>query len=216
MNVSMGVNLEALPAEQPTRPRDPLRFGFMGGFQPNKGIWDLLDAAAVLKREGLDFELHIWGPGQEAADEAVAERDLGDRVVLHGMYEGAGVWAAYALIDVALIPTTVPEPFGRIPLEAAAAGAPTIGARAGGIQESIRHGVNGLLHGFRDVADLTRQMRRMLEEPGLYERLREGLSVPVDTRSRAVAAEDAYLALLADAGIEPKEQRTPVAARSAE
>jgi L-malate glycosyltransferase len=201
LNVPMGVNLEDLPSEQPMRPRDPLRFGFMGGFQPNKGIWDLLDAAGALKRDGLNFELHVWGPGQEAAHEEIVERDLGDRVVLHGMYEGAAVWDAYSAIDVAVIPTTVPEPFGRIPVEAAAAGVPTIGASVGGITESISHDVNGLLHGFHDVADLTQQMRRILEEPGLYERLREGLSAPVDTRTRGAAVEEAYLALLATASV---------------
>ncbi len=55
---------------------DPLRFGFMGGFQTNKGIWDILDAAAALKRDGLDFELHVWWPGKESAKSNLAVRDL--------------------------------------------------------------------------------------------------------------------------------------------
>jgi glycosyltransferase involved in cell wall biosynthesis len=201
LNVTMGVNLEDLPAEHPMRPRDPLRFGFMGGFQPNKGIWDILDAAAVLKRDRLDFELHVWGPEQETAHEELAKRDLHDRVVFRGMYEGSAVWRAYDEIDVAIIATTVPEPFGRIPIEAAAAGAPTIGARVGGISESISHEVNGLLYDFRDVTDLTRQMRRILDEPGLYESLRKGLSKPVDTRTRGAAIEAAYRTVLATADI---------------
>ena len=55
-------------------------------------------------------------------------------------------------------------------------GAPTIGARVGGITESIRDEENGLLYDFRDSAGLTAQMRRVLTEPGLYERLQAGLS----------------------------------------
>jgi glycosyltransferase involved in cell wall biosynthesis len=200
VKITTGVNLEDLPAEQSRRPRDPLRFGFMGGFQPNKGIWDILDAAAALKREGLDFELHIWGPGQEEAEGELLSRDLMDRVVMRGMYEGADIWSAYDAIDVAIIATTVPEPFGRIPIEAAAAGAPTIGARVGGITESINHEANGLLYDFHDPADLTRQMRRILEEPELYERLRAGLSPPVDTRTTGAAVEDACRAVLTGAG----------------
>src|SRR5947209_11436592 len=115
----------------------------MGGFQSNKGVWDLLDAAAELKRRGLCFELHIWGPGQDAAEKELMSRDLLDRVMLHGTYGSATVWEVYEAIDVAVIPTTVPEPLGRIPIEAAAAGAPTIGARIGGITESIADEVNG-------------------------------------------------------------------------
>jgi glycosyltransferase involved in cell wall biosynthesis len=201
LGVPAGVNLDGLPAEHPARPRDPLRFGFMGGFQPNKGVWDVLDAAAALKREGFAFELHVWGPSDEAAQAQIAERDVQDRVVLRGMYDGAAIWDAYDAIDVAIIATTVPEPFGRIPIEAAAVGAPTIGARVGGITESIRHDKNGLLYDFRDSADLTRQMKRILEEPGLYERLREGLSPPVDTRDTGPAVEAAYRSVLADAGM---------------
>ena len=202
LEVPLGINLDDVPAERPARPRDPLRFGFMGGLQPNKGIWDVLDAAAQLERDGLRFELHVWGPGQEHAERELAERGLLDRVVLRGMYEGSEIWAAYDAVDMAIIATTVPEPFGRIPIEAAACGVPTIGARVGGITESIRHEENGLLYGFRDPADLTRQMRRVLEEPGLYERLSAGLSTPLDTRTRGEATEAAYRSLLADAARE--------------
>jgi glycosyltransferase involved in cell wall biosynthesis len=197
LNVPLGVNHSALPATQPARPRTPFRFGFMGGFQPNKGVWDLLDAATALRAEGLDFELHIWGPGQDGGADEIARRDLHDCVRLRGMYTEDEIWAVYGEIDVAVIATTVPEPYGRIPIEAAANGAPTIGARAGGIPESIRHDVNGLLYDLSDRDDLARQMRRVLEEPGLYQRLQRALSRPPDTRSRGAAVEDAYLRVLA-------------------
>ena len=71
----------------------------------------------------------------------------------------------------------------------------------GGITESIRHEENGLLYDFRDSADLTMQMKRILEEPGLYERLREGLSPPIDSRDTGAAVEAAYRSVLAEAGI---------------
>jgi D-inositol-3-phosphate glycosyltransferase len=174
----------------------------MGGFQPTKGIWHILDAATALEAEGLDFELHVWGPGQEDGEHEVVARGIADRVFLRGMYKTEDLWAVYDEIDAAIIATTVPEPLGRIPLEAAASGAPTIGANVGGIPESIRNEVDGLLYDFRDVADLTRQMRRILEEPGLYERLRKGLAKPVDTWTRAAAIEAACRSVLADPDID--------------
>jgi D-inositol-3-phosphate glycosyltransferase len=140
----------------------------------------------------------VWGPGQEEGKHEVVVRGLADRVFLRGMYKAEDLWAVYDEIDVAIIATTVPEPLGRIPLEAAAAGAPTIGANVGGIPESIRNEVDGLLYEFRDVPDLTRQMRRILEEPGLFERLRRGLSKPVDKWRRAVAIEAACRSVLAN------------------
>jgi glycosyltransferase involved in cell wall biosynthesis len=99
-------------------------------------------------------------------------RGLEDRVYLRGMYEVeerlAGFWRD---VDVAIMATTVCEPLGRVPIEAAAVGAPTIAPAVGGIIETIRDGVDGLLYRFRDAKDLERQMRRILEEPGLIGRL---------------------------------------------
>jgi glycosyltransferase involved in cell wall biosynthesis len=196
INVPLGLNLSGLPSHQPDRPRNPFRFGFMGGFQPNKGIWDVLDAVSVLAGEGLDFELHVWGPDQECGEEEIAARKLGAQVVLRGMYESDWLWSVYNEIDAAIIATTVPEPFGRIPIEAAATGAPTIGANVGGIPESIEHNVNGLLYDFKDASALMRQMRRLLVEPDLYRRLQQGLTPPLDTRTRGAAVEAAYRAIL--------------------
>ena len=177
-------------------PRTVLRFGFLAGFQQTKGIWDVLDAAASLKRQGLDFELHIWGPNLDHGRDEVAKRGLEDRVFLRGMYAPNEMWSVYSEIDVALMATTVCEPLGRIPLEAAASGAPTIAPAIGGITETIRDGVDGLLYKFRDAMDLEQKMRRILEEPGLVGRLIENLRPVPDTRERAEAVEAFYYRVL--------------------
>jgi len=174
----------------------PLRFGFVAGFQPHKGIWHVLDAAASLKKAGLAFELHIWGPGQEDSDREIASRNLEDCVFLRGMYRSEEIWRVYSEIDVALMATTVCEPFGRVPIEAASVGVPTIAPAVGGITESIRDDVDGLLYTFRDSDDLKRQMQRVLEEKGLVERLVEGLQPPPEVESMAVAIEEFYLSTL--------------------
>lgn len=195
--VQLGISTRRAPVKTPVRPRVPLRFGFIAGFQKHKGISDVLQAVATLKREGFEFELHVWGPGQETGAAEVATRGLHDRVFLRGVYQPEDVWDAYAEMDVALMATTVCEPFGRVPLEAAAAGAPTIAPAIGGIVESIRDGEDGLLYKFRDAGDLTRQMRRVLEEPGLVGRLVANLQPIRDTEEASSEIEDFYLDVLA-------------------
>ncbi|MEK6406914.1 MAG: glycosyltransferase [Acidobacteriota bacterium] len=194
--VPLGINLAGSQSCSPVRPRAVLRFGFMAGFQQTKGILDVLDAAAALMRVGLNFELHVWGPNLESGREEVDKRGLEDRVFLRGMYAPEELWDVYSEIDVALMATTVCEPFGRIPLEAAHAGAPTIGPAIGGIAETIRDGVDGLLYEFRDAKDLERKMRRVLEEPELVGRLIENLRPVQDTRSRGGAVEQFYYQVL--------------------
>ncbi len=197
--VPLGINLDGLPASRPTRPRTPLRFGFFGGFQNNKGIWDVLDSAARLKREGLEFELHIWGPPGTDETSELAVRGLLDRVHLRGLYERREMWEAYCDVDVAVMATTQSENSPRVVLEARAVGAPAIAPEQGGIGESIRHDVDGLLYRFRDAADLERQMRRVLTKAGLFGRLSTGLRPVMDTRTRGAALAAAYRSILTGA-----------------
>jgi len=195
-HISLGVDLRGLPEELPARPRNPLRFGFIAGFHQTKGINDLLDAAAALKRDGLKFELHVWGPGQEEGRSEITTRNLQDCVLLRGMYEAEERWQVYSEIDVAVMATTVCEPLGRVPMEAAAVGAPTIAPAIGGITESIRDEVDGLLYRFRDARDLERKMRRILEEPELVNKLIDNLPPLIDTREKVSEIEQFYFRVL--------------------
>jgi glycosyltransferase involved in cell wall biosynthesis len=194
--VPLGINLEGIESLPPLRPRGVLRFGFLAGFQQTKGITDVLDAAASLRESGLEFELHVWGPNLEQGTVEIEKRGLEDRVFLRGMYTANELWRVYSEIHVALMATTVCEPLGRIPLEAAAAGAPTIAPAIGGITETIRDGVDGLLYKFRDSKDLESKMRRVLVEPGLVGHLIENLRAVPDTRDRAAAVEQFYYEVL--------------------
>ena len=190
--VPLGINLTGLPSERPSRPRSPLRFGFIGGFQPIKGLHHVLDAAAAMKREGLSFELHVWGPGQDEGRSQVTRRGLDDQVLLRGTYGIADLWNVFNEMDVAIMATTECETFGRVPQEAAAVGAPTIAPAVGGITEQIRHDVDGLLYEFRNPLDLERQMWRILTEPGLLPRLIDNLWTVIDTREAAADVERFY------------------------
>jgi glycosyltransferase involved in cell wall biosynthesis len=193
-HIPLGIDLDGLAGERPRRPRTPLRFGFAGGFQPHKGIWDVLDAAASLKRRGLPFELHIWGPHQEAAP--IEERNLEDRVFLLGMFPPSDRWRVFSEMDVLLMATRDAEPFGRVIQEAAAAGAPSIAPNVAGIAEQIRDGIDGLLYTFCDRTDLERQMMRVIEQPQLVRDLASNLWAVVDTREAVAEIEQFYFQVL--------------------
>ena len=64
--------------------------------------------------------------------------------------------------------------------EAFAAGVPVVATDLGGMSEFVRHGKDGLLFGLEDPGDLARQLRRLIEEPGLLDSLRAGIE-PVKT-----------------------------------
>ncbi len=53
--------------------------------------------------------------------------------------------AAYALASVVVVPSIVPEGFGRVPVEAQAMGTPVIASRLGGLPETMVEGETGML-----------------------------------------------------------------------
>jgi glycosyltransferase involved in cell wall biosynthesis len=125
-----------------------------------------------------------------------------------GTYSSQDRWLAYAQIDAAVMATTVCEPLGRVPQEAAASGAPAIVPAIGGLVESVSDEVNGLLFPFRSSDHLAAQMERILLEPGLYDRLRAGLTNVPEPRDSAAAVEAVYLAALAStSGDSPRRLR---------
>jgi glycosyltransferase involved in cell wall biosynthesis len=171
-----------------------MRFGFFGGTQPNKGLSDVLDAASALRDAGLPFGLWLYGPGDCRAE--VERRGLGDHVRLGGLRDPDDMAEAYDAIDVAVMASRVPEPLGRIPLEAASSGAPSIVPAIGGLPETIADGENGLLFRFRDVPDLARQMRRVIEDTGLMARLLGGVRPPTCADEGVAAVERFYYEVL--------------------
>ena len=74
-----------------------------------------------------------------------------------------------ASLDALVFPSVWEETSGIGAREALAAGVPVIASRIGGIPETVRHEVNGLLFEPGDAADLARQIRRLLDEPGLLD-----------------------------------------------
>jgi glycosyltransferase involved in cell wall biosynthesis len=71
-----------------------------------------------------------------------------------------------------LLYTSRLEPFGFAPLEANACGLPVVGIAEGGIRETVRDGVNGLL-AEPEAESIARAAESLLNDPGLAKRLGE-------------------------------------------
>jgi glycosyltransferase involved in cell wall biosynthesis len=73
--------------------------------------------------------------------------------------------ATMAALDLLVLASTSPEPFGRVLIEAMAAGKPVIATDAGAAQEIITHGVHGLLVPPGDVQALANAVVQILTQP---------------------------------------------------
>jgi glycosyltransferase involved in cell wall biosynthesis len=161
-------------------------FGFFGNLNPFKGVPVAIDAALRLVRQGdtrFTLSLHGGMPFQtpEFKDkvESAARKSAGT-VVLRGAYKAQDLRALFAAVDWVVVPSVWWENAPLVIQEAFQHRRPVICSDIGGMAEAVRHDVDGLHFRVGDAVDLSRTMRRAMDEPGLWQRLSDGIA-PVPT-----------------------------------
>lgn len=133
-----------------------------------KGHSTVIAAAAQLKAAGQGtFRILLVGDDQGRSAyraELVAQIEaegLGDQVFLVGHCDDMP--AAYLLADVAILPSIVPESFGRTAVEPQVMGRPVVASQLGGMTETVISGETGWLAAPGDVEAWTSTLRRAME-----------------------------------------------------
>lgn len=123
-----------------------LSVAFLGRMTVLKGGDLLVRAVARASRLlGQSIALVMLGDGpQRARWQALAER-LGVDATFPGWIHGDQRWDWVRRASVLALPSTWPEPFGLVGLEAGALGVPAIAFGVGGIGEWLRDGENGVI-----------------------------------------------------------------------
>jgi glycosyltransferase involved in cell wall biosynthesis len=119
---------------------------FVGRMTVLKGGDLLVDAvagASVRLERTIRLLLIGDGPQRTLWERRASERSVPCTAL--GWLNGSPRWTALREAAVLALPSTWPEPFGLVGLEAAALGIPTIAFDVGGISEWLRHGVTGHL-----------------------------------------------------------------------
>ena len=161
-------------------PADKVLIGVVGRIKwLRKGQEVLVRALALLKDRQPDLHCVFIGstaPGNEEhltrLRQLVSDSGLDDRVTFVGDTKDA--ISVLAALDIAVVPSVQPEPFGCVVIEAMAAGTPVIGSDCGGIAEQIVDGVSGLLFPPGNSDALATAIERLLNDPMLRSRLIDG------------------------------------------
>lgn len=179
----------------------PLRVGFIGRWDPTKGLAELLQAWAGLPA-GTRASLEVRAPEpHDAASRAFRSAMQARAAQLPGVRIGAPlapseVPAFLASLDVLAVPSQWMETGPLVVLEAFAARTPVLGADLGGIAELVHHDVDGWLLEPRDTDAWTQALHALATDRARLERWRTMIG-PVRTMNDVAAdMEQVYASLL--------------------
>ena len=161
----------------PPRGRSPLIIA-VGRLVEKKGFADLIQACAILKDRGREFECEIIGGGvlREDLDTQVAALGVGDRVHMLGPISRDEVSRRVRRAALMAVPCVVSSNGNRdglptVLLETMALGTPCIATAVTGIPEIVHDDRTGLITPQHDPASLADTIERLLDDEPLGERL---------------------------------------------
>ena len=176
--IPRGVDLERFPWKEPRQAaaRGEWQAAAIGRITPIKGLRELIRAFAIVVKQMPRARLRIIGScdpkhlGYLAELKSwVSRLGLEERVEFSG--HRADVPALLHELDLVVLPSTGMEAFGRVLIEAGAAGVPVVASRVGGVPEVVLDRKTGLLVPPGDPPALAQSMLALLKDRGLAREL---------------------------------------------
>lgn len=171
-----------------------VRVGMIGRINWWKGQGALLEAVAALAPRHPALRCLMVGGTYDGDDQArqallagIARHGLQGVVTVQDFRPDVG--NVLADLDVFVLPSTEPDPFPTVVLEAMAAGRPIVAFRHGGVCEMVEDGVSGLLCTPGSVPEMAAAIERLLESPAL----RQAMGKAAQRRLESLFTREAFI-----------------------
>ena len=169
IEIPKGPNLDKINLGFPV---DNIVISLVGRISSWKGQQLLVSAFVILAKKHLNIKLVFLGsapPNQEQFEislkNKIAENKLQEQVIIFPFQnEISKFWNS---IDIAVVPSTEPEPFGLVAVEAMLAKKPVIASNHGGLAEIVIDDETGFLVAPNNPIALAEAISRLLDQPEL-------------------------------------------------
>ena len=163
-----GIDVEQF---QPAKFDQPPLVLSIGRLISKKGFDILIDACAILRESGLDFQCEVIGEGplQRELQERIDQHHLADCVTLAGPKPQRAIAGRLAEATVLTLPCRI-DPDGAMDnlptviMEAMAAALPVVTTDVGGVHEMVTDGENGFVVEPEDTSAIAQATKRLLTD----------------------------------------------------
>lgn len=158
-------------------PRDPSKLLYVGQITAHKGVRTAIDALKLVReRYGCDKATLtvVGGPDYDKEIERlVRSMGLEGSVRFTGLIPRERLPEIYKEHGTLLFPSVWDEPFSIALLEAMSSGLAVVSTTTGGSAELLADGVNALTFPKRDADACARHVKRLIDDPQLFDRIRQ-------------------------------------------
>ena len=149
--------------------------GLVGRINRHKGQHLLLNVFGQLKKEGID-NIYLLFLGStiktqtfflDVLQNEIKKKQLENVVTIVDFQKE--IWKYYDAMDIVLVPTIDPEPFGLVAVEGMLSKKPVIAANHGGLKEIVVHHKTGLLFEPNSALDLKKSILEIIQNKKLIE-----------------------------------------------
>ncbi|MDD2808400.1 glycosyltransferase family 4 protein [Rhodoferax sp.] len=147
---------------------DDLVVTLVGRINRWKGQALFIEAADVLRQRGFK-NVHFLIVGSAVVGQENLVEDLRHKIAqssvaahVHILAFTHDVWSVWDASDIAVVPSTEPEPFGMVAIEAMASGKPVVVAAHGGLLDIVEDGVSGLQFEANNAGKFADAMEKLL------------------------------------------------------
>ncbi|MDU6090893.1 MAG: glycosyltransferase family 4 protein [Pantoea sp.] len=135
----------------------------------SKGLADLVQAKAILKKRGINFELMVAGITVKNDPDSIPLHIIeqwSDSKAIHWLGKRDDVKRLIENCNIVALPSVYAEGVPRILIEAAAVGRPSIAYNTGGCSSIILDGLTGFIVN-KDINDLTAKLECLIQDKQL-------------------------------------------------
>ena len=156
---------------------DDLVVTLVGRINRWKGQALFIDAANMLRQRGFR-NVHFLIVGSAVAGQENLVEDLRHKIAqssvaahVHILAFTHDVWSVWDASDIAVVPSTEPEPFGMVAIEAMASGKPVVVAAHGGLLDIVEDGVSGLQFEANHASKFAKAMEKLIRSADLRKQM---------------------------------------------